>query len=187
MADRYLQEDHAFAIARNVHSETTRVNPEPDERTSWVMLSRSGSLVRLPDERIIHTTNARVSLDVSVPKSLQGRTATPFTLKSDNGTAYITNQRVSTAKTREGPIELLNPPSSTGNIPPGQADGGLQVFRGASTQFRRLPHRLPVVRVMVLVRRRQPRLPGRHSRRHHESGAEVDVQGRRPQRVRHRV
>lgn len=95
MADRYLQEDHAFAIARNAPSEATRLNPEPDERTSWVMLSRSGGLVRLPDERIIHTTNARVSLDVSVPKSLQGRTATPFTLKSDNGTTYITNQRVS--------------------------------------------------------------------------------------------
>lgn len=95
MADRYLQEDHAFAIARNAPSEATRVKPEPDERTSWVMLSRTGSLVRLPDERIIHTTNARVSLDVSVPKSLQGRTAVPFTLKSDNGTTYITNQRVS--------------------------------------------------------------------------------------------
>lgn len=59
------------------------------------MLSRSGDLVRLPDERIIHTTNSRVSLDVSVPKSLQGRTATPFMLKSDNGTTYITTQRVS--------------------------------------------------------------------------------------------
>ncbi len=95
MADRYLQEDHAFAIARNAPQESTQVNPEPDEKTSWVMLSRSGGLVRLPHEHILHTTNPRVSLDVSVPKSLQGRTPTPFTLKSDNGTTYITNQRVS--------------------------------------------------------------------------------------------
>jgi hypothetical protein len=98
MADRYLQEDHAFAIARNAPQDVTRVNPEPDERTSWVMLSRSGSLVRLPHEHILHTTNSRVSLEVSVPKSLQGRTSAPFTLKSDNGTTYITNQRVSRAQ-----------------------------------------------------------------------------------------
>ncbi|CAI4219964.1 unnamed protein product [Parascedosporium putredinis] len=36
----------------------------------------------------------QVSIDLTLPKSLQGRTAAPFALKSDNGTAYITNQRV---------------------------------------------------------------------------------------------
>ncbi|SPO04951.1 uncharacterized protein DNG_07636 [Cephalotrichum gorgonifer] len=94
MADRYLQDDHAFSVARNMPQEATRVDPKPDEGTSWVMLSRSGSLVKLPHEKILYTTNSRVSLDVSVPKSPQGRTPTPFTLKSDNGTTYITNQRI---------------------------------------------------------------------------------------------
>lgn len=58
------------------------------------MLSRSGDIVRLPHEHILHTTGSRVSIDLTLPKSLQGRTAAPFALKSDNGTAYITNQRV---------------------------------------------------------------------------------------------
>ncbi|PKS11487.1 hypothetical protein jhhlp_003251 [Lomentospora prolificans] len=94
MTDQYLQEQHTYAIARNAPPETAPVNPVPDERTSWVMLSRSGEIVRLPHEHILHSTGSRVSIDLTVPKSLQGRTPTPFSMKSDNGIAYITNQRV---------------------------------------------------------------------------------------------
>ena len=104
MTDRYLQETHSLTITRDVPTRAMLAKPVADEKTSWVMLSQSGALVKLPGEHILHTTNARVGLDVSVPKSLQGHTsAATFTLKSDNGTAYITNERVSlelTAATR---------------------------------------------------------------------------------------
>ncbi|WYZ37894.1 hypothetical protein EsH8_II_001400 [Colletotrichum jinshuiense] len=60
---------------------------------NWVMITQTGDINPLPHEHIRHRSNAKVSLELSVPKSLQqGRT--PFSRKSDNGTAYITTQRV---------------------------------------------------------------------------------------------
>ncbi|KAL2144836.1 hypothetical protein VTI28DRAFT_8498 [Corynascus sepedonium] len=59
---------------------------------NWVMLTRDGQIVPIPDEKILHTSRPRVSLEVTTPRELQ--IADPFTLKCDNGIAYITNERV---------------------------------------------------------------------------------------------
>jgi hypothetical protein len=57
------------------------------------MLSQDGNIVPLQNERILHTSRPRVGLDISVPRELPN--AEPFSVKSDSGTAYITNRRVS--------------------------------------------------------------------------------------------
>ncbi|TDZ16961.1 UPF0664 stress-induced protein [Colletotrichum orbiculare MAFF 240422] len=60
---------------------------------NWVMITQTGEINPLPHEHIRHRSNSKITLELSVPKSLQqGRT--PFTRKSDNGTVYITNQRL---------------------------------------------------------------------------------------------
>ncbi|KAL2266208.1 hypothetical protein VTJ83DRAFT_5560 [Remersonia thermophila] len=59
---------------------------------NWVMLTRDGEIVPIPGEKILHTSRPRVSIDISTPRELN--TANPFSLKCDNGIAYITNQRV---------------------------------------------------------------------------------------------
>lgn len=58
------------------------------------MLTRDGEIIPIPGEKILHTSRPRVSLEVTTPKELQ--IADPFSLKCDNGIAYITNERVST-------------------------------------------------------------------------------------------
>ncbi|KAK2013383.1 WW-domain ligand protein [Colletotrichum eremochloae] len=95
MTDQYLQEQHALTIARTVQRERqlAQARLDSDHGDSWVMITQTGEINPLPHEHIRHRSNAKVSLELSVPKSLQqGRT--PFTRKSDNGTAYITTQRV---------------------------------------------------------------------------------------------
>jgi hypothetical protein len=57
------------------------------------MLTRDGEIVPIPGEKILHTSRPRVSLEISTPRELQ--IAEPFSLKCDNGIAYITNERVS--------------------------------------------------------------------------------------------
>lgn len=59
---------------------------------NWVMLTRDGEIVPIPNEKILYTSRVRVGLDLSVPKELQ--VSEPFSIKSDNGIAYITNERV---------------------------------------------------------------------------------------------
>jgi WW domain-binding protein 2 len=95
MTDQYLQEQHAYTITQTIQAEreaAALANAESDRSTSWVMLSQNGDIVRLPHEHIRHNAGSRISMDLSVPRPLQ--TATPFLIKSENGTAYITNQRV---------------------------------------------------------------------------------------------
>ncbi|KAF6830736.1 ww-domain ligand protein [Colletotrichum plurivorum] len=95
MTDQYLQEQHALTIARTVQRERelAQARLDSDHGDSWVMITQTGEINPLPHEHIRHRSNAKISLDLSVPKSLQqGRT--PFTRKSDNGTVYITTQRV---------------------------------------------------------------------------------------------
>ncbi|KAK2049818.1 WW-domain ligand protein [Colletotrichum somersetense] len=95
MTDQYLQEQHALTIARTVQRERqlAQARLDSDHGDSWVMITQTGEINPLPHEHIRHRSNAKVSLELSVPKSLQqGRT--PFTRKSDNGTAYITTQRI---------------------------------------------------------------------------------------------
>ncbi|KAK4154972.1 hypothetical protein C8A00DRAFT_32242 [Chaetomidium leptoderma] len=83
MADQFLAEQHTWTLFRNSQS---------DEADSWVMLTRDGEIVPIPGEKILHTSRPRVSLEVSTPPELQ--IAEPFSLKFDNGIAYITNERV---------------------------------------------------------------------------------------------
>ncbi|OHE90388.1 WW-domain ligand protein [Colletotrichum orchidophilum] len=95
MTDQYLQEQHALTIARTVQRERqlAQARLDSDHGDSWVMITQTGDINPLPHEHIRHRSNAKVSLELSVPKALQqGRT--PFARKSDNGTAYITTQRV---------------------------------------------------------------------------------------------
>ncbi|KAJ0307806.1 hypothetical protein COL516b_003776 [Colletotrichum fioriniae] len=94
MTDQYLQEQHALTIARTVQRERqlAQARLDSDHGDSWVMITQTGDINPLPHEHIRHRSNAKVSLELSVPKALQqGRT--PFARKSDNGTAYITTQR----------------------------------------------------------------------------------------------
>ncbi|KAL2136107.1 hypothetical protein VTI74DRAFT_5513 [Chaetomium olivicolor] len=59
---------------------------------NWVMLTRDGEIVPIPGESIQHTSPSRVGLELSTPRELQ--IAEPFSLRCDNGIAYITNLRV---------------------------------------------------------------------------------------------
>ncbi|KAK3343043.1 hypothetical protein B0H65DRAFT_238419 [Neurospora tetraspora] len=83
MADQFLVEAHRWTLAQ--HSIT-------DEKESWVMLTRDGQIQKLPGEKILLTSKPRVGLELSVPKELQ--VAEPFSVKSDNGIVYITNERI---------------------------------------------------------------------------------------------
>ncbi|KAK0742430.1 hypothetical protein B0T21DRAFT_409241 [Apiosordaria backusii] len=81
--DQALAEQHQWTILRYSRS---------NDEDSWVMLTRDGEIVPIPGEKILHTSRPRVSLEVTTPKELN--IANPYTLKVDNGIAYITNERV---------------------------------------------------------------------------------------------
>ncbi|AEO64141.1 87445fdd-99e4-4981-b435-da98a5569bca [Thermothielavioides terrestris] len=83
MADQFLAEQHTWTLFQ--HSQS-------DEQDSWVMLTRDGEIVPIPGEKILHTSRPRVGLEIWTPRELQ--IAEPFSLKCDNGIAYITNERV---------------------------------------------------------------------------------------------
>jgi len=57
------------------------------------MLTRDGEIVPIPGEKILYTSRPRVALELLTPKELQ--VAEPFSIKSSDGLAYITNERVS--------------------------------------------------------------------------------------------
>lgn len=60
---------------------------------SWVMAAQNGeAFVKLPNERIEFTSNPRVYLQISPPASIAN--VAPYSVKSDSGMAYVTNQRV---------------------------------------------------------------------------------------------
>lgn len=66
---------------------------DPDSSASWVMLNQGG-FVKLGNERILLKLDSRISCDLSVPQELKAR-CTPFQCKSDKGTLFLTNKRVS--------------------------------------------------------------------------------------------
>lgn len=121
MADQFLAEQHNWTLTLNARS---------DEEDSWVMLTRDGEIVPIPGEKILHTSRPRVSLELSTPRELQ--VAEPFSLKCDNGIAYITNERVravslSLCLSSFRPPSITRPvcpslPVSAGHLPPGQAE-----------------------------------------------------------------
>lgn len=60
---------------------------------NWVMLNNQGGFVKLGNERILLKLESRISCDLSVPSELKAR-CTPFHLKSDRGTLFLTNKRI---------------------------------------------------------------------------------------------
>lgn len=66
---------------------------DPDNHASWVMLNESG-FVKLGDERVLQKLDSRISCELTVPAELKAR-CTSFTRKSDRGTLFLTNKRVS--------------------------------------------------------------------------------------------
>ncbi|KAI0505513.1 hypothetical protein F5B22DRAFT_522671 [Xylaria bambusicola] len=86
--DYGLHEQHASYIL----SQSSRDEDETDLEASWVMLSRSGDIEPLPHESMLFKTRGRVALNITTPNNPPG--VTPFSIKSESGTAYITNQRL---------------------------------------------------------------------------------------------
>ncbi|CAJ2505313.1 Uu.00g127070.m01.CDS01 [Anthostomella pinea] len=87
--DYGLHDQHASYIL----SQSTRdEEDETDLDASWVMLSRSGNIEPLPHESILHKTKGRIGLSLTAPNQPAG--IPPLSIKSDSGTAYITNQRL---------------------------------------------------------------------------------------------
>lgn len=68
-----------------------RINP--NNADSWVMLNGSG-FVKLGEERVLLKYEPRISCAISVPQEFRAR-CTPFNRKSDRGTLFLTNKRVS--------------------------------------------------------------------------------------------
>jgi hypothetical protein len=88
------------------------------------MLSRDGKIVPIPNEWILHTSRPRVSLEISTPRELQ--IAEPFSLKCDDGIAYVTNERV--GHNALIPLRCLGPPSQGGAHGSCQADGPQVIY-----------------------------------------------------------
>ncbi|KAI0011495.1 hypothetical protein F4779DRAFT_572981 [Xylariaceae sp. FL0662B] len=60
---------------------------------NWVMLSRAGGIEPLPHESILHRTRGRIGLSITAPNQPPPGVE-PLSIKSESGTAYITNQRL---------------------------------------------------------------------------------------------
>ncbi|EPE10678.1 ww-domain ligand protein [Ophiostoma piceae UAMH 11346] len=86
----FYQEQHSYTLARNANANSS--DEETDEDTSWVMMSRDGEVIKLPGEKIYYKVRSRIGLDVSTPKALPN--ATQFSIKSDGGIVYVTNNRI---------------------------------------------------------------------------------------------
>ncbi|KAJ3555910.1 hypothetical protein NPX13_g10255 [Xylaria arbuscula] len=86
--DYGLHEQHASYIL----SQSNQDEDETDLEASWVMLSRSGDIEPLPHESMLFKTRGRVALNITTPNNPPG--VAPFSIKSESGTAYITNQRL---------------------------------------------------------------------------------------------
>ncbi|KAI8626497.1 hypothetical protein F5Y19DRAFT_478613 [Xylariaceae sp. FL1651] len=86
--DYGLHDQHASYIL----SQSNRDEEETDLDASWVMLSRTGEIEPLPHESILHKTRGRIALSIITPNQPPG--VPPFSIKSESGTAYITNQRL---------------------------------------------------------------------------------------------
>lgn len=142
MTDQYLQEQHALTIARTVQRERelAQARLDSDHGDSWVMITQTGEINPLPHEHIRHRSNARVGLELSVPKSLQqGRS--PFTRKSDSGTVYITTQRVRATLPSQDMALADEPLSRSSTFLHGQPPSSSRFMRPSSTASTRLSAR----------------------------------------------
>jgi hypothetical protein len=93
MADMGLVEQHAWTLRAAQAAAEANVEERSNEVDSWVMLREDGNIVPLHNERILHKSRPRVGLDLTTPRELPN--AEQFAIKSSEGTAYITNRRVS--------------------------------------------------------------------------------------------
>ncbi|OBT71245.1 hypothetical protein VF21_09471 [Pseudogymnoascus sp. 05NY08] len=75
-----------------------------DRMKSWVMVSPQSSepFVKLPNERILYRSPIRTSLTLSSPPNTHSSTQ-PWSVSSDGGVAYITNQRIVYIPTTSSP------------------------------------------------------------------------------------
>lgn len=85
-----MDNPHDYLLARSSRS---RRPTDPDSTASWVMLNQGG-FVKLGNERILLKLDSRISCELSVPQELRARYA-PFRCKSDKGTLFLSNKRVS--------------------------------------------------------------------------------------------
>jgi len=77
-----------------------------DRAKSWVMVSPTQEgFVKLPNEKVLYTSPPRTTLALSTPNSFPG--AQPWSVKSDGGIVYVTNQRIVYLPTTPTP-ELQN-------------------------------------------------------------------------------
>lgn len=82
---QFHQELHLFSL----QSQETRLKPPK----SWVMTTPGhDGFIKLPNERTLFTSQPRTSLEISTPNTFPG--AQPYSVKSDGGVVYITNQRL---------------------------------------------------------------------------------------------
>lgn len=65
---------------------------------SWVMLDDGNNFVPLPREKILFTSPPRTTLSLETPNSYPGKE--PLAISCSSGTAYLTNQRVSSTCTK---------------------------------------------------------------------------------------
>ncbi|KAI0113222.1 hypothetical protein F4814DRAFT_339367 [Daldinia grandis] len=86
--DYGLHDQHASYIL----SQSSRGEEDTNLEASWVMLSRAGEIEPLPHETILHRTRGRIALSITAPN--QPTDVPPLNIKSESGTAYITNQRL---------------------------------------------------------------------------------------------
>ncbi|XXG95921.1 hypothetical protein Hte_002197 [Hypoxylon texense] len=86
--DYGLHDQHASYIL----SQSNRGEEDTNLDASWVMLSRAGDIEPLPHESILHKTRGRIALSITAPNQPQG--VSPLNIRSESGTAYITNQRL---------------------------------------------------------------------------------------------
>ncbi|KAI5866238.1 hypothetical protein GGS23DRAFT_376507 [Durotheca rogersii] len=87
--DYGLHDQHASYIL----SQSNRGEEDTDLEASWVMLSRAGEIEPLPHETILHRTRGRIALNITALNQPPPDTP-PLNIKSESGTAYITNQRL---------------------------------------------------------------------------------------------
>ncbi|OBT39442.1 hypothetical protein VE00_09835 [Pseudogymnoascus sp. WSF 3629] len=75
-----------------------------DRMKSWVMVSPQSSepFVKLPNERILYRSPIRTSLTLSSPPNTHS-SIQPWSVSSDGGVAYITNQRIVYIPTTSSP------------------------------------------------------------------------------------
>lgn len=82
-----------------------------DRMKSWVMVSPQSSdpFIKLPNERILYRSPIRTSLTLSSPPNTHS-SIQPWSVSSDGGVAYITNQRVRPPPLSHSPRAPLTPP-----------------------------------------------------------------------------